>query len=415
MMLPTFAPAAYRQEDSYAEKVLSASVDKTGTHLDVSSKLINNTPVHYLPAFLNKHPTITALDLSGNKKITLTEAETQVLCSILTRNGQLKELDLSHNKFSMPCLRNLCCALNTDLNASIEHLNLSNLKLDRQCIALLMGSDKDNSSLRQLNLKNNEFYKSGAMTLAKNLPKYKNLQYLNLNRNNIDPQGAQVLAQALEANQTITDLQLRGNCIGEEGIGYIREALKVNTSIKRLNISRNLMHFPSAQALSIALKENYALVYLKFQDSCMTDEKGGLPRYLNKKVAAEREQELNITINTYLKRNKDRVLATMFFACLCDKESSEGIKNPFVSAAVDGRIAPELTQHIMSFLVGDRASSIEQETSKRIFKPRLIEPAPQLLKELDQNKPKDKKQAFWLVRACKLWNQAEETAVNARS
>jgi hypothetical protein len=434
MMLPALASTVQRQDKTHcALTVLSTSLDKTETHLDLRSKLLNNEPLRQLSDFLDKHPQITALNLSCNKSIEFTAEDTEVLCSILSTHGHVKALNLSNNTFPMPCLKKLCGALSTDCNTSLEQLNLASLELDQECIELLVGSEKENHSLRILNLGRNKCYSTGAIALSKQLSKYKHLQYLNFSMNDIEDKGAQAIAKALAINQSLISLELSYNNIKKEGALALAEALKTNRSLTRLGLSYNKInqaktvlvgtprgrHIPTlsalclsgAQAFCDALKDNHTLVYLRFEDSRTMDEQTNTPRYLNR---AE-QKKLNSNINSYLARNKDRILATMFFACAIDKQSknksSEGITLPVIAAAADGRIAPELVKHVMSFLVGDRVFRIKQKTSKLIFKPRLIEPAPQLLREIDKDKPLGQKQAFWLVRACKLWNQAEMQSV----
>ncbi|KIY47737.1 RNI-like protein, partial [Fistulina hepatica ATCC 64428] len=121
-------------------------------------------------------------------------------------------------------------------------------------------------ALRTLDLKGNDLRACNGITyLSQVLKRNRTLKVLNLSENKLDVQCLVVLAEALKYNSSLETLDLSKNpCSGPglEGIQSLRTAFTLNTALKRLFLSSTHMTSPGAIALAEFLPESSSLLHL---------------------------------------------------------------------------------------------------------------------------------------------------------
>ncbi|PPQ80139.1 hypothetical protein CVT25_001438 [Psilocybe cyanescens] len=119
-------------------------------------------------------------------------------------------------------------------------------------------------ALRTLDLKGNDL-RSGVTYLAQVLKRNRTLKVLNLSENKLDVQCLVSIAEALKYNSSLETLDLNKNpCSGPglEGIQSLRTAFTLNTALKRLFLSSTSMTSDGAIALAEFLPESTSLLHL---------------------------------------------------------------------------------------------------------------------------------------------------------
>ncbi|PPR00680.1 hypothetical protein CVT24_000968 [Panaeolus cyanescens] len=119
-------------------------------------------------------------------------------------------------------------------------------------------------ALRTLDLKGNDL-RNGVTYLAQVLKRNRTLKVLNLSENKLDVQCLVMIAEALKYNSCLETLDLNKNpCAGPglEGIQSLRTAFTLNTALKRLFLSSTGMTSAGAIALAEFLPESTSLLHL---------------------------------------------------------------------------------------------------------------------------------------------------------
>ncbi|KAF9531479.1 hypothetical protein CPB83DRAFT_904584 [Crepidotus variabilis] len=119
-------------------------------------------------------------------------------------------------------------------------------------------------ALRTLDLKGNDL-RNGITYLAQVLKRNRTLKVLNLSENKLDVQCLVTIAEALKYNSCLETLDLNKNpCAGPglEGIQSLRTAFTLNTALKRLFLSSTSMTSTGAIALAEFLPESTSLLHL---------------------------------------------------------------------------------------------------------------------------------------------------------
>ncbi|KAF9477211.1 RNI-like protein [Pholiota conissans] len=119
-------------------------------------------------------------------------------------------------------------------------------------------------ALRTLDLKGNDL-RTGITYLAQVLKRNRTLKVLNLSENKLDVQCLVIIAEALKYNSSLETLDLNKNpCSGPglEGIQSLRTAFTLNTALKRLFLSSTSMTSAGAIALAEFLPESTSLLHL---------------------------------------------------------------------------------------------------------------------------------------------------------
>lgn len=119
-------------------------------------------------------------------------------------------------------------------------------------------------ALRTLDLKGNDI-RGGVNYIAQVLKRNRTLKVLNLSENKLDVQCLVIIAEALKYNSCLETLDLSKNpCCGPglEGIQSLRTAFTLNTALKRLFLSSTGMTSAGAIALAEFLPESQSLLHL---------------------------------------------------------------------------------------------------------------------------------------------------------
>lgn len=124
-------------------------------------------------------------------------------------------------------------------------------------------------ALRTLDLRGNDL-RNGVTYLAQVLKRNRTLKVLNLSENKLDVQCLVAIAEALKYNQCLETLDLSRNpCCGPglEGIQSLRTAFTLNAALKRLFLSSTQLTSPGAIALAEFLPESRSLLHLDLTDN----------------------------------------------------------------------------------------------------------------------------------------------------
>ncbi|KAL1743355.1 hypothetical protein HDZ31DRAFT_41155 [Schizophyllum fasciatum] len=126
-------------------------------------------------------------------------------------------------------------------------------------------------ALRTLDLKGNDL-RTGITYIAQVLKRNRTLKVLNLSENKLDVQCLISVAEALKYNSSLETLDLSKNpCCGPglEGVQSLRTAFTLNTALKRLFLSSTQMTSAGAIALAEFLPESRALLHLDLTQNAL--------------------------------------------------------------------------------------------------------------------------------------------------
>ncbi|KAJ3514463.1 hypothetical protein NLJ89_g2371 [Agrocybe chaxingu] len=165
---------------------------------------------------------LRTLDLKGNDLRT----GITYIAQVLKRNRTLKVLNLSENKLDVQCLVTIAEALK--YNSSLETLDLNKNPCSGpglEGIQSLRTAFTLNTALKRLFLSSTSMTSAGAIALAEFLPESTSLLHLDLTNNNIDIAGVMALSSGLKANHTMRCLDLNIPPGDEEFARMCREIL----------------------------------------------------------------------------------------------------------------------------------------------------------------------------------------------
>ncbi|KAL1716168.1 hypothetical protein EV715DRAFT_255322 [Schizophyllum commune] len=165
---------------------------------------------------------LRTLDLKGNDLRT----GITYIAQVLKRNRTLKVLNLSENKLDVQCLISVAEALK--YNSSLETLDLSKNPCcgpGLEGIQSLRTAFTLNTALKRLFLSSTQMTSAGAIALAEFLPESSSLLHLDLTMNNLDIAGVMALSSGLKANHVMRCLDLNIPPGDEEFARMCREIL----------------------------------------------------------------------------------------------------------------------------------------------------------------------------------------------
>ncbi|KAF8340191.1 hypothetical protein F5887DRAFT_1076994 [Amanita rubescens] len=126
-------------------------------------------------------------------------------------------------------------------------------------------------ALRTLDLKGNDL-RNGIIYISQVLKRNRTLKVLNMSENKLDVQCLVTIAEALKYNSCLETLDLSKNpCCGPglEGIQSLRTAFTLNTALKRLFLSSTHMTSAGAIALAEFLPESMSLLHLDLANNVL--------------------------------------------------------------------------------------------------------------------------------------------------
>ncbi|KAF8552249.1 hypothetical protein OG21DRAFT_1498537 [Imleria badia] len=170
---------------------------------------------------------LRTLDLRGNDL----RSGVTYLAQVLKRNRTLKVLNLSENKLDVQCLVAIAEALK--YNLCLETLDLSRNPCSGPAlegIQSLRTAFTLNTALKRLFLSSTQLTSAGAIALAEFLPESTSLLHLDLTVNNIDLAGVMALSKGLKANHVMRCLDLNIPPDNDEFASICRDIL--NTCVR---------------------------------------------------------------------------------------------------------------------------------------------------------------------------------------
>ncbi|KIK80501.1 hypothetical protein PAXRUDRAFT_833481 [Paxillus rubicundulus Ve08.2h10] len=180
---------------------------------------------------------LRTLDLRGNDL----RSGVTYLAQVLKRNRTLKVLNLSENKLDVQCLVSVAEALK--YNLCLETLDLSRNPCSGpglEGIQSLRTAFTLNTALKRLFLSSTQLTSLGAIALAEFLPESASLLHLDLTVNNIDLAGVMALSKGLKANHVMRCLDLNIPPDNEEFAKICRDIL--NTCVRNTEEAERAAH-----------------------------------------------------------------------------------------------------------------------------------------------------------------------------
>nr|XP_020469595.1 leucine-rich repeat-containing protein 74A [Monopterus albus] len=173
-------------------------------------------------------------------------------------NSRIKELDLSHNEFSIKGGEHLGQLLAT--NQGLEVLDLSwNCIRMKGAVAFCAGL-KVNMILKHLDLSWNGFGNEGALAMGEALKFNNTLVHLNLNNNRLTNEGVSMLCRGLEFNDTLRVLSLAYNSLTVEGaLALVNVVKNTSSALEDINICNVLVNENFVHLLEVTCQEHPSL------------------------------------------------------------------------------------------------------------------------------------------------------------
>ncbi|XP_072891936.1 ribonuclease inhibitor-like [Hemitrygon akajei] len=224
--------------DSGAEDIASTvNANASLTELDLSGNKLGDSGVKLVSVALrNPECKIQKLELES---VGLTDSGAEDLVSTLRTNPSLTELDLSGNKLGDPGVKLVSVALRNP-ECKIRKVRLFNVGLTDSGAEDLVSALSTNPSLTELNLGGNELGDSGVKLVSAAL---RNLEFkirkLGLKRVGLTDSGAEDLVSALSTSPSLTELDLNENSLTDRSVPALRHLILTLLSLKLILLRRN--------------------------------------------------------------------------------------------------------------------------------------------------------------------------------
>ncbi|XP_074073496.1 NACHT, LRR and PYD domains-containing protein 3-like isoform X2 [Macrotis lagotis] len=228
--------------------------------LDLSGTELDNSAMKAFCSELSQSTfKLQKLSLS---KCQLTASCCQLLSSLLKNNINLTSLDLSMNFLGDEGMKVLCEVLRNK-NCNIQELRLSRCHFSNSCCENFSSALKTHGKMKYLDLSENNLEDVGMNQICETLgnPDY-NLQKLKLSQCHLTAACCQTLSTCIK-NQSLTHLDVSGNILHDYGMQLLCEALRhPSCNLHKLFLSLCNLTDVCCQDLSSALKNNRSLIHL---------------------------------------------------------------------------------------------------------------------------------------------------------
>ena len=202
---------------------------------------------------------LTKFDISGN---TIPTYAANNIAVLLSKNNELKELNLSCNKLKELGVRNILNSINI---SNLSSLNISNNHITH--LKYIAGILIHATKLVGLDLSYNELSAEGMRYFLYQMRSiFANLVKLNVSGNVISDEIAKAFADVLFENTKLKELDLSDNNLHTEGISKIFNGMKISTLIK-LSVSHNNITDQAADYMVTFLSRNKKLEELDFSQN----------------------------------------------------------------------------------------------------------------------------------------------------
>lgn len=256
------------------------------TSLSLVQAGLSEAGARALALALPARPTLTRLDLTGNRRMGSTgtadltaaalrressveylslydtclgPAGAKAVAKLLRENQTITHLDLSTNAIGKDGTDEIAAALDDPWGA-VQTYEASRKKA-HEVGGQSDLADKDlkhppqNASIKRLELGNNLIGDGGCQALASMLLHNVHLTYLDLYANGITHVGADELCSGLSSNAALCSLGLEDDPIGERGAKALASMLRTNKTLRSLSVFGREIGEGGVIALSFALRE----------------------------------------------------------------------------------------------------------------------------------------------------------------
>ncbi|XP_036598605.1 NACHT, LRR and PYD domains-containing protein 12-like [Trichosurus vulpecula] len=199
----------------------------------------------------------------------LTSTYSENLCSALSSNKSLKNLDLSENFFEDRGIILLCKALGNP-NCRLETLSLASCDLTSTCSQNLCSALSSNKSLKNLNLSGNSFEEREITLLCKALGNSNcRLETLRLAECTLTGACLQDLLPVVCSSENLKTLDLSFNLFGNEGVKLLCETLeKQDCKLQKLTFfQRNLSEESERALVNLQSRKPFLFITEKYEDA----------------------------------------------------------------------------------------------------------------------------------------------------
>uniref|UniRef100_A0A3Q3JQL4 EF-hand domain-containing protein n=1 Tax=Monopterus albus TaxID=43700 RepID=A0A3Q3JQL4_MONAL len=219
-------------------------------HLDLSNNCLQSGGAECVAKMLLDNISLKSIKLSNR----FIGDDAKYFANALSSNSRIKELDLSHNEFSIKGGEHLGQLLT---NQGLEVLDLSwNCIRMKGAVAFCAGL-KVNMILKHLDLSWNGFGNEGALAMGEALKFNNTLVHLNLNNNRLTNEGVSMLCRGLEFNDT---LRLAYNSLTVEGaLALVNVVKNTSSALEDINICNVLVNENFVHLLEVTCQEHPSL------------------------------------------------------------------------------------------------------------------------------------------------------------
>ena len=245
--------------------------------INISNNVIGEQAADDIGNFLSKNTELKELDLSHNNlcaagisnicrklnishltKINISnnavgEQAADDIGNFLSKNTELKELDLSHNNLDATGIRNICRKLNI---SHLTKINISNNAIGEQAADDIGNFLSKNTELKELDLSCNNLYESGIKMLCKRIANLSKLTKLKIDGNNITHLAADYVTEVLLYNVKLEEIDISDNSLLAAGVVSIFNGMKSVFTLRNVNISDNWITYKAADSIAAVLSQN---------------------------------------------------------------------------------------------------------------------------------------------------------------
>ncbi|XP_061124751.1 NACHT, LRR and PYD domains-containing protein 3-like isoform X2 [Syngnathus typhle] len=198
--------------------------------------------------------TLQVLELNNCK---LSKKSCEVLASVLSSPGSLRELNLSYNDLCDNRLEALAAGL-AKPQCTLQVLKFRGCNLSKKSCKALASVLSSPCSLRELDLGRNDLGDDGLEALAAGLANPQcTLQVLGLRECNLSKKSCEALASVLSSPGSLSELDLSWNYFGDDGLEALAAGLaKPQCTLQVLRLWKCKLSKKSCEVLAKALRSN---------------------------------------------------------------------------------------------------------------------------------------------------------------
>ncbi|CCW63906.1 unnamed protein product [Phytomonas sp. EM1] len=220
---------------------------------EINFQWVKDVPqcVHFLWPYIRDSADIVSLNLSN---VGINDNDLALLSQALSLNTSLRVLELANNTISFTGIQALFAAFQKK-ECNVEEINLANNDLADDSAALIICVLRANPKIKFMNVNVNpriseaNFREIGGLTCINRAPPLLRSILVNLENNSQDSEEV--------------DLSMQSVTINDECLGLLSRALRYNTTVKKLNLSNNIIGDVGAFFFAEALSVNKTLTEAK--------------------------------------------------------------------------------------------------------------------------------------------------------